>query len=192
MNDEMTYSIEDFVGVFDNILDADFCSMAIEKIEQAIENGYGFDRRTEGQSPINKDDTTVACFSTKIPYIESIFHAAFWEAYRIYADKYAVLTSGSETHTIYENRFQKTEVGQGYHIWHYESASRGSAPRLLAYTLYLNDVEEGGETEFLYYPRRVAAKQGRLCIFPTAFSHTHRGNPPLSNTKYIITGWVEF
>lgn len=24
------------------------------------------------------------------------------------------------------------------------------------------------------------------------FTHTHRGNPPISGTKYIITGWVEF
>jgi len=25
-----------------------------------------------------------------------------------------------------------------------------------------------------------------------AFTHTHRGNPPLSNTKYIMTGWLEY
>jgi len=25
-----------------------------------------------------------------------------------------------------------------------------------------------------------------------AFTHTHRGNPPLSNAKYIVTGWTEF
>jgi len=58
--------------------------------------------------------------------------------------------------------------------------------------LYLNDVEEGGETEFLYVKRRVSAKKGRFVLWPAGFTHTHRGNPPLSGEKYIMTGWVEF
>jgi hypothetical protein len=57
--------------------------------------------------------------------------------------------------------------------------------------LYLNDVEEGGETEFLYLKKRIKPQQNRLLIWPAGFTHTHRGNPPLSNNKYIITGWVE-
>ena len=39
---------------------------------------------------------------------------------------------------------------------------------------------------------RVKPKQGTLVIWPAAFTHTHRGNPPLSNDKYIVTGWTEF
>ena len=39
---------------------------------------------------------------------------------------------------------------------------------------------------------RVAAKKGRLVIFPANYPWTHRGNPPLSGEKYIMTGWVEF
>jgi hypothetical protein len=58
--------------------------------------------------------------------------------------------------------------------------------------IYLNDVEEGGETEFLYQKRRVQAKQGRLVMWPAAYTHTHRGNPPLSGDKYALTGWLEF
>jgi hypothetical protein len=61
----------------------------------------------------------------------------------------------------------------------------------MTFILYLNDIDEGGETEFLYYPKRVKAKQGRLILWPAGFTHTHRGNPPLSNTKYVMTGWIE-
>jgi hypothetical protein len=53
-------------------------------------------------------------------------------------------------------------------------------------------VEEGGETEFLYLSQRVKPKTGRLVIFPSGYVHTHRGNPPLSGEKYIMTGWIEF
>jgi len=58
--------------------------------------------------------------------------------------------------------------------------------------VYLNDVEEGGETEFLYQHKRLKPEQGTLVIWPASFTHTHRGNPPLSNDKYIVTGWTEF
>jgi hypothetical protein len=56
--------------------------------------------------------------------------------------------------------------------------------------MYLNDVEEGGETEFHYIPKRVTAKKGRILMFPAEFTHTHRGNAPLSNDKYVIATWA--
>ena len=34
-------------------------------------------------------------------------------------------------------------------------------------------------------------EKGLLLFWPSDFTHTHRGNPPLKETKYIMTGWVE-
>lgn len=87
---------------------------------------------------------------------------------------------------------QKTEPTQGYHIWHCERQNLGSMTRAVAWILYLNDIQEGGETEFLYYSKRIKAEEGKLIIFPANFTHAHRGNPPLSDTKYIMTGWYRF
>jgi hypothetical protein len=58
--------------------------------------------------------------------------------------------------------------------------------------LYLNTVDDGGETEFLYQSKRIAPVQGRLILSPTGYTHIHRGNPPLSQPKYILTTWVEY
>ena len=55
--------------------------------------------------------------------------------------------------------------------------------------LYLNTINEGGETEFLYVNKRIPAVEGRLVIFPTGYAHTHRGNPPIGQEKYILTSW---
>ena len=63
-------------------------------------------------------------------------------------------------------------------------------PRALVYSVYLNDVEEGGETEFLHFSKRVKPKTGRIVIWPAGFPYLHRGNPPLSGTKYILTSWM--
>jgi hypothetical protein len=62
----------------------------------------------------------------------------------------------------------------------------------MAFTYYLNNVNDGGETEFLYLKKRVKPIEGRLLIWPASYTHTHRGNPPLSHSKYIVTGWIEW
>lgn len=84
----------------------------------------------------------------------------------------------------------------GYPHWHSENYPQdptGEAlHRVLAFQFYLNDVAEGGETEFFYQERKVEAKAGRMVVFPAGFTHTHRGNVPQSNDKYIITSWVLF
>ena len=61
--------------------------------------------------------------------------------------------------------------------------------RVFAWMTYLNDVEEGGETEFLYQNRREEAVKGDVLMFPAGFTHTHRGNPPIGNSKYLVTSW---
>ena len=63
---------------------------------------------------------------------------------------------------------------------------------MLVWTVYLNDIDKGGETEFLYQSERIKAKKGRVVFFPANWTHIHRGNPPLSETKYIATGWYNF
>ncbi|MDB4343231.1 2OG-Fe(II) oxygenase [bacterium] len=62
---------------------------------------------------------------------------------------------------------------------------------MAAFILYLNSVNQGGETEFLYQSKRIKPKQGRILLFPTSYTHVHRGNPPLKGNKFILTGWVE-
>jgi hypothetical protein len=82
--------------------------------------------------------------------------------------------------------------GQGYHVWHCEDMALEFRRRIGTYILYLNDVEEGGETELLYLNQRIKPTAGTLVLFPSGYIHAHRGNPPLSGVKYILTGWLEF
>ena len=77
----------------------------------------------------------------------------------------------------------------GFHQWHYENPDILTCTRQLVVQLYLNTIKEGGETEFLYLNKRVKAKVGRMIIFPAGYTHTHRGNPPIGQEKYIATTW---
>jgi len=84
----------------------------------------------------------------------------------------------------------------GYPYWHCElyprDASCETLHRHLLWTLYLNDGFEAGETEFLFQHRRIVPRTGSLLIAPTAFTHTHRGNPPRRGDKVIATSWILF
>lgn len=87
-------------------------------------------------------------------------------------------------------KFQRTQPGGGYHMWHYENDGVAMAQRVLTWIIYLNDMPEGeGETEFLYQKRRISPKAGTCVMWPAAFTHVHRGLTVYSQNKYILTGW---
>ena len=87
-------------------------------------------------------------------------------------------------------KMQKTPPGGGYHSWHYENGTVECAARELTWMIYLNDIEEGGETEFMYQKRRVKPTVGTVVIFPAGLTHVHRGGFLLGDKdKYIVTGW---
>ena len=53
-----------------------------------------------------------------------------------------------------------------------------------------NDIPDGGGTEFKFYPDfKVNAKKGLSLMWPTDFTHTHRGVVS-EYEKYIVTGWI--
>ena len=85
---------------------------------------------------------------------------------------------------------QKYSPGGHFSAVHTERGSSSTMHRVLAFMTYLNDVEEGGETEFLHFSKRVQPKTGRIVIWPAGFPYVHRGNPPLSGKKYILTSWM--
>jgi len=188
-----------FIGLYENAFSKEYCEKVIQYFENMKVNGFTQNRiQAEDAIKIKKDDEALFTHSAEevnFSYSGSLhkeFNNIFWD---IYKNKYILdfsVLQESGHHNNYAFKIQKTIVGGGYHQWHYESDSRQNCTRLLAWTIYLNDVEEGGETEFLYQHLRIKPKQGTLVIWPASFTHTHRGNPPLSNDKYIVTGWTEF
>lgn len=190
---------EDFIGVYDGFFDKKYCNKIIEYFEWSQKNNRVWTRpeneslKSDTSCALNPDPTSDLTFTFhNSDGLMREFNTIFWDqCYQDYIDTYSVLKQHDQ-HTIFSYKIQKTEPGQGYHVWHCESGEKAYNNRISVYTLYLNDIDEGGETEFLYCNRRVSAKTGRLCIFPANYPWAHRGNPPIKQTKYILTGWVEF
>ena len=193
---------KDFIGVYENVLDESCINQYFHYWNDMECCGEIMPRtrpshETKDKSlviiPSSGSDNYIVrgTSSINVRNIATSFIDRFWLYYHQYAQTYSIL-SQHEKHNIFYVKMQKTSPGEGYHIWHSETLGRNESNRILAFTYYLNDVEEGGETEFLYYPRRIKPVKNTLVIFPAAFTHTHRGNQPLSGEKFILTGWVEF
>jgi hypothetical protein len=89
---------------------------------------------------------------------------------------------------------QKYNPGGGFKVWHTERAGPEGlqASRHLVFMTYLNDINDGGETQFLHQEKSIRPQKGLTVIWPADWTHTHRGAPSLTETKYIITGWFNF
>ncbi len=186
------------IAVFDGVMTPAECQVLMDHYEKMAELNLSYSRVQIGDAPAHKkNDRAVFVleqqslrFTPDTSFI-TYFMDRFWNCYNQYVEHYSVLSEASK-HQVRMMKLQKTLPGQGYHVWHFESDSLERAGRVLSWGLYLNTVEEGGETEFLYQGVRIPATQGTLVIWPAGFTHTHRGNPPLSGEKYLLTGWVEF
>lgn len=89
---------------------------------------------------------------------------------------------------------QKYEPGFAYNPIHVEEAGprEGKIMRNLAFVTYLNDIEEGGETEFIYQGIKIKPEKGLTTIFPAGWTHPHKGHPAYKEVKYIVTGWSSY
>lgn len=85
---------------------------------------------------------------------------------------------------------QRYYPGEGYHKFHCErGANSKDLRRVLVWMIYLNDVTDGGQTEFYYQKHKETSNQGKLVIWPSDWTHIHRGVTSPTQTKYILTGW---
>jgi len=197
---ERKSSIKDFIGVYDGYIPDEACDQAIELFNKYQEFNKVFSRFTsEGISQDLKSDKQLFCSPDvlmdeefNVNKLKSLM-VNFDMALRHYYIETNVKKYTAENIITDHVKIQKTTPGQGYHVWHIEHGQgRENEKRILVYSIYLNTVEDGGETEFLYQSQRVKPIKGRIVIWPAGFPYVHRGNPPLSGEKYIATSWINY
>jgi len=187
---------ENFIKIYDNVFSPEHCQKLIDCFKS---NAYVYshqkDKEILNPDYINKHndsgrvDKSIFLGDVELGAIYSNeFYSAMDESVNEYCNSFPILRESS--FASYSIKIQETKQGEGFHTWHCEKATWNTRNRLLVWSVYLNDIKSGGETEFLYQSLRIKPKQGTVVIWPSGFTHTHRGNPPLDDeTKYIATGW---
>lgn len=194
MDRNFTHSFEGFIGIFDNVLPDNYITDIIKYFEEL--DNTGFIQATKDYIPAHERDMGEVQFIEQhmIHRVHGIFLQDFfkmvWEdIWPIYTNKFSILKNARmEADGL---KMKRIKPGGGFHDWHYESGKDQPA-RKVVIQMYLNDIDEAGETEFLYQNKRFAPKKNRVLVWPADWSHTHRGNPPIGKTtKYILTTWIQ-
>jgi 2OG-Fe(II) oxygenase superfamily len=178
-------TMTNFIGVYPNVLAPELCADIIRRFEE--------DPRQQASETAAGRGTGRTGTQLKIAGRESWadVNAAVMDAFNRclhdYAGKYrAIEFLLRENCAISGFVIERTHPGQQFD-WHIDSGPAQTYRTFLTCLLYLNDVEDGGATEFAYQRTAVRPKAGTLTFFPPYWTHLHRGAPPVSGTKYKIT-----
>jgi len=118
----------------------------------------------------------------------------YFNALKVACSEYCLKYDLNEYDADFTNLIQYYPKNGGFKKWHNERPAFGNsqsmvANRALVYMTYLNTVTDKGETEFKYQKIKYKAVKGKSLIWPTDFTHTHRGIPSPTQEKWIATGW---
>jgi len=192
-------NLSDLIYIRHNVLDREFCNSIIEKFNADDRKSTGL----IGDGYINEDikkslDLNISKYDDWSEE-DKVFEKSFSDNIKLYIDYLQNFTKSFEDYDInlpsldFRDRGYLVRVynkGEGYFNWHNDfSFYKDSGFRLLTLIWYLNNVEEGGQTEFID-GTIIKPKRGSVLIFPTSWYLAHRGKMPISNKKYIVTGWL--
>ena len=136
-------------------------------------------------------------FDLSVPPSNGHFYTEVYEEYLSdclsnYLNRYDSINANSWFGLNIDYNIQHYKKGGGFKKWHFErTAPAKQSNRVLVFMTYLNNVEDGG-TEFLYQGVKTEAKKGLTLIWPTDFTHTHKGIISETKEKYIVTGWYTY
>ena len=189
------YEIEkdSFICVQDEALPASLCDEIISFFEQSEKKFKGRvvdanGNRIEDEKERVSTDLDLSGEAGSDSKIDRELYRLVNRAFNTYVDMFGVLRSFSINDTSYfVTRYPK---GEGFYDWHIDAANEATINRIFSCVVYLNTVDEGGETEFFYQKLSVKPKKGRLILFPSSWTHLHRGAAPVSSDKFIMTTFL--
>ena len=189
---------DDFIGKYTGVFDAQWCADVIDHFKYLKASGHTFNRQFQQHQKHSQDDESYLTaeewdhqLRSRNSLVNNGFNMGMEYCLNDYMTKFSILQTCQQM-KLTSIRIQETGSGGGFHSWHSERQSNLTSNRKLVTMVYLNTIQNGGETEFLYQAKRIRPEQGLALIWPADFTHTHRGNPPLAETKYIVTSWFEF
>ena len=181
--------LQDLIHVHENSLEPNICDFLVSLFDQVPDKHERYDNNgkpnfTQFNLTENRNLTEeVNQVHTHI--IKKIFEHR--DKYYEFVDKRVF----PEEHALEQFRIKRYNPGgDDWFDTHVDVTSHESARRFLSFMWYLNDVETGGNTVF--NDMTIIPKKGTLVMFPPLWMYPHRGEPPLSGPKYIMSAYLHY
>tara|TARA_X000001036_G_scaffold246013_1_gene229381 strand:- start:13232 stop:13897 length:666 start_codon:yes stop_codon:yes gene_type:complete len=192
-----TSDFTDFIGVWEGFVPKPFCDQLISYGDSVLDDVAGHSIGTGADDIMDGSSMYQGRHRRHDRAFMLNYHSDKWSSQinqflkscaLHYVDQFPQLKNIGLTST--DIKLQRTPPGGGYHLWHYENGSAIHSQREVTWMIYLNDIEDGGETEFQYQLRRLKPTTGTVVMFPAGMTHVHKGNLVMGErNKYIVTGW---
>ena len=190
--------MDNYIKVYDDVIDETSCKELIKRFEDEHEM-YETVHQEEGDSAISFEQLNL--FTQGWTDVQKGLLELFQDYIVHYKLDCNIYDKMWPEKYGYEAVRMKRYLSNDYDRFdpHVDVMNHESARRFLAFFIYLNDVEEGGETKFMnintpgtYIPYEVKPKRGRLLMFPPTWQYYHAGVKPVSNRKYIIHSYCHY
>jgi hypothetical protein len=177
--------------IHESFFDTNFCDTLIDFHKNQVTQGKSYDGLISSGVDHKKKK------SLDVHITEDLFAPFSIEIQKVadeYIKKFPWCNGYAKWGIVQVPHIQYYGPNDGYYAWHTErlNAKPASQNRHLVFMIYLNDVTDGGGTEFLHQELIVQPVKGKSLIWPADWTHTHRGIPSPTQDKYILTGWFEF
>jgi hypothetical protein len=187
---------EHFINQFDNFI----CGWYIDKTvcEDLIQYHKSCENKKQGtfgaQRKVNKKIKDSVDCVLQDSELSKRYYNELQKCVDLYIEKYKGCNVGPAWKNTENANLQYYEPGGGYHVWHCERyvMTPPEIYRHLVFLTYLNDVNDAGETEFMYQKLKIKPETALTIIFPADWTFTHRGIASPTEEKYIYTGWFNF
>ena len=137
--------------------------------------------------PVNPHDLKNPKFEVLKQYMDELY-----KCFIDYQNQWPFLKSVIKVVDVPGFNIQKYSRGDHFALLHSERTTLDTLHRLFAWMTYLNDVDDGGQTNFNHYGIKIKPETGKTLIWPAEWTHAHTGEILKSGTKYIVTGWMNF
>jgi len=175
--------IRNFIHIEDNFLLDEECDQVIDFFKKLPEKTFYKEGNYEGVLLTDAEESNYLK-DNKLSFLKNRFQIALNEYIELYPELNFV-----EPFYLTEIRFKHWKKNNFFDRWHSEHNSE-TPLRILNFMIYLSTHNCG--TQFLD-KRIIKSEKGRLVIFPSYFTHTHRGMPcPDKKDRYMVGGYFNF
>lgn len=173
--------------VNENSLSKELCSEIIQLFENNTDKYPGITGGGLNKSVKNTTDLVIPMYDVKWKRIYKFILSELQTNIKKYFSKMSEFNYNDNL-TLNTIQVQKYNKGEGKYIYHDDARIYNGKCRKITFIWYLNNITDGGETEFTNF--KVKPEAGKLVLFPSSWVYPHRANVPISDDKYIMTGWL--
>lgn len=177
--------LEDWIAVYDNAIPGDFCDQCMNLFEDINTTKGKYTEYWRRCVEYNKVDSTILWEQLKL-----LIKIAY-DKYR-HEHNCGILNFANVLEAPNMYRYDVDPNNPNIFNTHSDNWNYPTSSRQISVIIYLNDVAEGGATNFIDLDVSVTPKKGRILMFPSFFNYMHKGEAPVSNSKYIIVTWIHF